>query len=115
VGAGLVLVLSYRVTPPGEEVEEHVRLETTPLNRGALRWWGRCPLGVDGVLCGRRAAKFYLPPGSRYFGCRHCHNLTYSSCQDSHKFDRLYRLVARNLGEDFATVKWIMGEIGKRR
>jgi len=27
--------------------------------------------------------KLYLPPGCKYFGCRHCYNLGYSSqCED---------------------------------
>ena len=30
-------------------------------------------------------AKLYLPPGSRYFGCRRCHRLTYTSCQEHDK------------------------------
>jgi hypothetical protein len=25
----------------------------------------------------------YLPPGGRYYGCRHCYNLTYQSCQEN--------------------------------
>jgi len=29
--------------------------------------------------------KLYLPPGGKYFGCRHCYNLTYKSCQESDK------------------------------
>jgi hypothetical protein len=29
--------------------------------------------------------KLYLPPPARYFGCRHCHDLTYTSCQEHDK------------------------------
>jgi hypothetical protein len=29
--------------------------------------------------------KLYLPPHCRYFGCRHCHDLTYTSCQQHDK------------------------------
>jgi hypothetical protein len=29
--------------------------------------------------------KLYLPPGGRYFGCRHCYGLTYRSCQEHDK------------------------------
>jgi len=36
-------------------------------------------------MCGRRVAKLYLPRGARYFGCRHCYDLTYLSCQRSDK------------------------------
>ena len=40
--------------------------------------------------CSRRAAKLHLPPGARYFACRRCYDLTYTSCQDSHRFDAVY-------------------------
>ena len=40
---------------------------------------------VHGEACYWQVAKLYLPPGSRYFGCRHCHNLTYTSCQEHDK------------------------------
>jgi hypothetical protein len=37
-------------------------------------------------VCGqRRMGKRSLPPGDRYFGCRHCCELTYTSCQDRDK------------------------------
>jgi hypothetical protein len=87
-GGGLTLVLSYRWTrcgASGEEVELPIALETTPLHFGGVRWWGRCPLAVNGVGCGRRAGKLYLPPGGRYFGCRLCNNLTYRSAQEHDK------------------------------
>jgi hypothetical protein len=54
-------------------------------------------------------------PGGRYFGCRQCHGLTYTSCQESHKYDGLYRLVARNMGSDLDSVKRAMDSFGKRR
>jgi hypothetical protein len=47
-------------------------------------WWFRCPLVVAGVPCRGRCRKLYLPPGARYFGCRRCHQLTYTSCRESH-------------------------------
>ena len=40
--------------------------------------WFVCPL----VGCGRRVGKLYLPPGGRYYGCRHCYRLTYESAQE---------------------------------
>jgi hypothetical protein len=59
--------------------------------------------------------KLYLPPGAGYYGCRHCHELTYTSCQESHQYDSLYRFMAGNMGTDFATVKQAMARIGKRK
>ncbi|MHB1423319.1 MAG: hypothetical protein ACYC3I_09020 [Gemmataceae bacterium] len=32
-----------------------------------------------------RVGKLYLPPDSRYFGCRHCHKLTNRSAQEHAK------------------------------
>ena len=34
--------------------------------------------------------KLYLPPGGKYYGCRHCYDLTYESSQTSHS--RIRRL-----------------------
>jgi hypothetical protein len=44
-----------------------------------------CPLLVQGQACNRRVAKLYLPPSSRYFGCRYCQDLTYTSAQEHDK------------------------------
>lgn len=68
-----------------------VRLETTPCHLGGVRWWFICPLGVGGQPCRRRVAKLYLPYWSRYFGCRTCHDLTYTSCQEHDKRVDFYR------------------------
>jgi hypothetical protein len=59
-------------------------------------------------------SKLHLPPGGRYFGCRHCYDLTYTSCQESRKYDGLARFLAGDLGTDLATAKELMREIGKR-
>lgn len=77
------LRLMYTVTVKGakQELDYTVRLQTTPCNYGGVRWWFTCPLSD----CGRRVGKLYLPPSGRYFGCRHCYQLTYRSCQESDK------------------------------
>ena len=72
-----------------EEVRYPVRLVDTPCNFGGRRWWFTCP------ICKRRVAKLYLPPGAKYFGCRHCYNLTYQSCRDSHNWDALFSAMAK--------------------
>ena len=56
-----------------------VSLTTTPCNFGGIRYWFICPLSRNGVYCGRRVAKLYSPPGSHYYGCRHCFELSYES------------------------------------
>jgi hypothetical protein len=69
-----VLVLSYRLP---EAVCIPVFLQRTRPHFGGWRWWFTCSLIVGGVPCNRRVGKLYLPPGSLYFGCRHCHGLVY--------------------------------------
>ncbi len=87
-------------------VEEAVHLQTTQPNFGGVRWWFSCPRTVDGEECHRRVGKLYLPPGGRYFACRHCLDLTYESCQKSHRHDGLFALVAGEAsGEAFEVVK----------
>jgi hypothetical protein len=83
------LRLSYTITRRGDErgesLDYSVELTTTRPRFGGLRWWFVCPLVVNGQPCGRRVGKLYLPPGGRHFGCRHCHELTYTSCQTHDK------------------------------
>lgn len=42
---------------------------------------GRDPPAASGDLRWLRVGVLYLPPGAAYFGCRHCHRLTYASRQ----------------------------------
>jgi hypothetical protein len=106
--------LHYSFKATGDALDYKVRLATTRPQFGGIRWWFICPLIVNGVPCGRRVGKLYLAPRARHFGCRHCHELTYTSCQESHKNDCFYRSMARNTGYDFLTVKKAMDSIGKR-
>jgi hypothetical protein len=113
------LHLSYSwVWPSRPEVQQasySVDLTTTRPHLGGVRWWFICPLLRGGRPCRRRVCKLYLPPHARYFGCRRCHDLTYTSCQESHKNDGLYRFMAREMGWDFDTAKRAMDDIGRRR
>ncbi|MCA9947859.1 MAG: hypothetical protein KC449_30465, partial [Anaerolineales bacterium] len=75
-------------------------------NFGGHRYWFICPLTANGRYCGRRVGKLYLAPGSRYFACRHCQNLTYRSSQESSpainalkKLDAMTLLQMMNNGE----------------
>ena len=110
----VVLRLRYSVTRrDGEkhDIEEPISLQTTPSTVGGRRWRFTCPLVVNGRSCGRRVGKLYLPPGARYFGCRHCHDLTYSSCQESHRYDRVFRNLANETGVD----AWLVKQMFARR
>lgn len=100
-GGEWVFTLIYTVTRHGDEKHEvrlPIRLQVTHPSYGGVRWWFTCPLVVRGRACERRVGKLYLPPGGLYFGCRHCYDLTYTSCQESRKYDRLWRLIAAETG-----------------
>ena len=60
-----------------QDIDEPIPLLATRPHFGGVRWWFICPLVVAGNPCQRRVGKLYLPPGARYFGCRHCHGLSY--------------------------------------
>jgi hypothetical protein len=75
------LRLSYRPRSAEADVAYPVELVPTGCHLGGKRWWFVCPLARGHVVCGRRVRKLYLV--GRYFGCRHCHALTYTSTQTS--------------------------------
>lgn len=70
-----------------ESLNYQVQLVTTACNYGGFRWWFLCPLIRNGYPCQRRVGVLYV--AGKYAGCRYCYDLTYESCQDSHKFDFL--------------------------
>lgn len=75
------VVFAYRW---GDDRKEYgYPLDLIPLStpNGGTRFLARCPLTVNDVRCHRRVAKLYQPPRSPWFGCRHCHRLTYRSRQ----------------------------------
>jgi len=83
------------------EYEEHdhpIKLESTPCFFGGRRWWFICTKNPDGIFCGNRVGRLYLPPNARYYSCRHCYNLTYTSCRQSRALERFIIRMARTLG-----------------
>jgi hypothetical protein len=76
-------------------VDYKVRLTTTKPNYGGLRWWFLCPLVRPDGGPQRRVVKLYLPSGAKYFGSREGYGLTYTSCQESGKFNKLYATFGR--------------------
>ena len=76
---------------------QKIELTQTPCHYGGRRWWFVCPAVKDGIYCGDRVGKLYIPPAGQYFGCRKCYDLTYESCQKSHKYDRILDHVPENL------------------
>jgi hypothetical protein len=103
----------WHSTGQKDSADYQVRLTTSRPHFGGLRWWFRCPMRKDGISCGKRVGKLYLHPRGRCFGCRLCYDLTFTSCQESHRFDGIFRQIASNNGWDLASVKRAMRGIGR--
>jgi hypothetical protein len=105
-----VVVLSDAHPLGGEQRQGsyQVRLTTTVPRFGGIRWWFVCPQVRWDRPCGRRVGKLYLPPGGRYFGCRHCYDLSYTSSQESRKHDSVFRHLAAELGGDPREIKRLL-------
>jgi hypothetical protein len=98
----LLLRLFYKLDGDPREITESVKVETTRPNFGGQRFWFVCPLERNGSPCNRRVADLHLIPGGRYFGCRHCLNLTYTSRQTHNKrFDEFSRMLKGEFYDDF--------------
>ena len=102
------LRLHYQAS--GEPVDYKVQLVTTKPNYGGLRWWFVCPLVRRDSGPPRRVAKLYLPPGGKYFGSREGYGLTYTSCQESRKFSKLYASLGADMGMDEKTIRWLLND-----
>jgi hypothetical protein len=89
-----------------------VQLTTTQPRFGGVRWWFVCPLVLNGAACNRRVGKLYLPPAARYFGCRQCHDLTYTSSQEAHSGESLLKHIAAEMGCSLRVVKRLMRRRG---
>lgn len=101
------IALHYTTTDYDGNRTEHdytVPVVWARCNFGGKRPYIFCPGVVNGVTCGRRVAKLYKAPASNYFLCRHCHNLTYYSCNESGDAHftavRRTKRAARKLGLD---------------
>lgn len=105
-----LLVLDYRVRVYGgewETITESVRLTHVDCNYGKSRPFFLCPGVVNGQRCGRRVGKLYA--GGRYFLCRHCYRVTYTS-QSEARYDRMLRRANKlrmELGGEPGTASWI--------
>lgn len=83
----LRLVYSCRVNGGDWEYLDYaVSLQTTGCHFGGKRYWFSCPA----VGCGKRVAVLYL--SNRYFACRKCYQLAYSSQSETVE-DRAIRKV----------------------
>ena len=77
--------LRYKIKRCNDEewkpIEQKIQLESVQCHFGGKRWYFRCGLSRNGQYCGRRVAVLYQ--ADNYFGCRHCANLSYESCNES--------------------------------
>lgn len=80
----LIYTQTDRTTGHKQEFNYVVNLTSTPCNFGELRYWFVCPLSKNGIKCNRRVGVLYK--GGDYFGCRHCYNLSYRSCNENPRF-----------------------------
>ena len=95
-----------RDTEEAIRMDYKVRLASTPCYFGGRRWWFICPLFVNGRACCRRVGSLHLGNG-KYFGCRHCYNLTYTSSQESHKLDTLFRDIGITAKQAKVLFPWV--------
>jgi hypothetical protein len=85
------LVLDYRVRQNGGDwgtISQPVPLIYAQCHYGGQRPYFQCLGIVNGQTCRRRVIKIYA--AGKYFLCRHCYNLAYSS-QSEEKSDRMLR------------------------
>jgi hypothetical protein len=75
--------VNYTITDrsSGEKTDYDYKipLVAEPCHFGGVRYWFICPLSRNGVPCGSRVGTLFLASGGKYFGCRHCYNLSYES------------------------------------
>jgi hypothetical protein len=88
---GLGLRLDYTHRTRGSAIPM-IEITTTRPRLGGLRYWLRCPIVRNGVQCGKRVGRLYIPPRGSEFGCRLCHDLIYNTARthDSRK-DAMHR------------------------
>jgi len=84
------------------EIDYRVNLTTTQLAWGGVRYWFICPLQG----CQKRVGCLYLPSGGKYFGCRHCYDLTYKSRQDGNWERHFFGEMALGLQREYPGITW---------
>lgn len=85
------LVLNYRMREydgDWEPITEAIRLTHVDCHYGKSRPYFICPGIVNDRACRRRVGKLFA--GGRFFLCRHCYRVAYSS-QSEPRYDRMLR------------------------
>jgi len=89
------------------KISYSVFLSYTHPNFGGFRYWFNCP------KCGKRVGKLYMAPGSKYFLCRQCQNLTYTSCRKSHSDDTIIKHMSSKTSLSWIEAKQAILDIRK--
>lgn len=103
-------VLDYKVRVAGsdwEPIKQSIPITYIDCNYGNQRPYFLCPGVVNGRHCGKRVGKLFA--GGRFFLCRHCYQIAYSSQSESRE-DRMLRRankVRMALGGEPGTAYWI--------
>jgi hypothetical protein len=98
------ITLSYTYNKT-EDVKQNIEITTTPCNYGGVRKWFICP------ACGRRCAVIYS--AGKYFACRVCCNLNYTSQCESDMFQLSNK--ANKLRERLGAKHGIMNPLPNRK
>ena len=85
-----------------EDFNYPVELTTTSLPWGGIRYWFVCPLQG----CNRRVGCLYLPPNGKYFGCRHCYDLSYESQTEWHRDKGMFERMAFMMQDTHPGMNW---------
>jgi hypothetical protein len=93
---------------PIEKIDYKIFLTSTHPNYGGFRYWFSCP------KCGKRVWKLYLSLESKYFLCRQCQNLTYTSCRKSHSDDAIIKKISSQTGLSWNQAKKGLLDIRKK-
>ena len=90
VQSAYILTLHSPIIHRGQRIPitQDIPLVTTELHSGGKSYWFCCP------NCRRRVGRLHLPNKRSYFFCRKCYDLTYMSCQESHKFDWFFAQIS---------------------
>lgn len=86
-------------TSRGQATTQEIQLIQTSLASGGKRWWFLCPVTYE------RVGKLHFAGRPPRFASRKFHNLTYQSCQESGKNNRLYAYLAAQAGGSLQDVK----------
>jgi hypothetical protein len=80
------VIAKYKGIEPSsypKQTGQHFRLTHTACNYGGWRYWLICP------RCSRRCGKVYKPAYGGSYACRKCHDLSYTTAQQAHQYDRI--------------------------